>query len=1151
MKLNSFRITFRFMLMRPNTMVYTVHNPGLFAEAQELQKTLLEQRKQLEEEERIKRNKEFEAERLARKQRKEQEEAELEQARIAAEEEETRLRHLQAEELRQKRLEKVKKDEEHHRRMMQEQQAQQQPLRPAPKLVRRDSFKAVNDTSRSESQRRNDGVRTGYVNEKRNFWMRSASTDRLHQRHEMSPGPRRRRIGGGEWIRSETTPEPCSRPGSSLGQVITATGNVKHTVNNWGTLSKSRSSAAVLQEPLERPRSRLMDSWAMDHDERAKSVERKVLDPHGTNQVQDTVSNWAKAKEASGRTTPVPSRTIGETFADSQVQKWGQTDEELLVRDGPTPWRTKTPEPGLKLLNVSVEKKDSNNVHISENAHAQMSSYATQDTSYKHNQIIQQESKAYQQLKMEQAMMMETESKMERSSKIESKMESEQKLTRNKEQTAMRSSDFSKSEQTKKEAKSEQKVAKFTEQTAMRSSAISRSEQTKKEVKSEQKVAKFTEQTAMRSSAISRSEQTKKEVKSEQKVAKLTEQTASRSSNLSKQEQTTKELQQVQGAEQESQKVQSLSEVKKQDFKEVQLPVVAPKKVELTKPSEAVRAVQVNTEPIAAPAPPPPPPKPKKEAEPAVTITEAEPFEMQPPKTAKKVDTKPVKSYAIPSNTNYLQSSERSTSIAPNSPSLNRARFSTPDRNVKSMQTATQTVEEDQQQILPVPVNESWYEGSNKGEEDLRSTTPMPVLSEWFKDEGKDQEEAKRKAEEKVRMEEAYKREKEKAVMEAKKKIEEEVRLKKLEELQMQEELLKQEQATLEAKVEQVLEEQSEKRPPKKGKMSKTDLEHMQKKRLDEYRRAQDILSGNESQTSEEQQRDHEQRINEQKLLEDAMKGKVRGNIAMFSRQSVERDGSEPRSLSRGPTRVKTRETFVRQRTTSEDREEAEKLQRSKELELVASARANSNWDEDGDDEMRREQSSTKSELCELAAIRSNSDKWEEVTDAEERARMEKEVRSRELLEITATRAKPNWEKIVSTSHSSSAAKSHEMELEEARATIRGAATLWQEREMAQNKQRAENRPPVVPTRRIGNLFSHNSNQWRMDDDEEEFPAPPTQDEVNNALFEEYLNDCYKEDQEASGGRGTPAPPPRDSSKDFMMEFHSSSSSRDGGPWHS
>ena len=207
-----------------------------------------------------------------------------------------------------------------------------------------------------------ENVKTGHVNEKKNFWMmRSQSTDRVNK-HEMSPGPQRRRRLG-DWMRSEQTPEPCSRPGTSVGQAAAqATGNVKATISNWGTLSKSRSSAAVMltdsqnNNRVERPRSRLMDNWAgLDNMEsRDKSVER-IDAHHSTQQVHETVSSWENKKEGgscSGRNTPVPTRIIGETFADSKIQQ----DELVAVKqDGPTPWRTKTPEPGLKLLNVKLD----------------------------------------------------------------------------------------------------------------------------------------------------------------------------------------------------------------------------------------------------------------------------------------------------------------------------------------------------------------------------------------------------------------------------------------------------------------------------------------------------------------------------------------------------------------------------------------------------------------------------------------------------------------------------------------------------------------------------------------------------------------------------------------------------------------------------
>ena len=153
------------------------------------------------------------------------------------------------------------------------------------------------------------------------------STENLNARHEMSPGPRRRRLGGQDWIRSENTPEPCSRPGSSLGQAMAGSGhNVKHTVKNWSNLSKSKSSAAVLlQDPMlqdqqhTRPRSRndqsiknATSNWSNNQED--SSQDRRAFDAQ-TNQVQDTLSEWGKREKdessfPSGRNTPNPTRSI-------------------------------------------------------------------------------------------------------------------------------------------------------------------------------------------------------------------------------------------------------------------------------------------------------------------------------------------------------------------------------------------------------------------------------------------------------------------------------------------------------------------------------------------------------------------------------------------------------------------------------------------------------------------------------------------------------------------------------------------------------------------------------------------------------------------------------------------------------------------------
>ena len=57
-----------------------------------------------------------------------------------------------------------------------------------PKLVRNLSFDSGNDPRFSGTRDSFSNIRTGNVQEKRNFWIRSTSTERLNARHEMSPG---------------------------------------------------------------------------------------------------------------------------------------------------------------------------------------------------------------------------------------------------------------------------------------------------------------------------------------------------------------------------------------------------------------------------------------------------------------------------------------------------------------------------------------------------------------------------------------------------------------------------------------------------------------------------------------------------------------------------------------------------------------------------------------------------------------------------------------------------------------------------------------------------------------------------------------------------------------------------------------------------
>ena len=92
-------------------------------------------------------------------------------------------------------------------------------------------------------------------------------------------------------------------------------------------------------------------------------------------------------------------------------------------------------------------------------------------------------------------------------------------------------------------------------------------------------------------------------------------------------------------------------------------------------------------------------------------------------------------------------------------------------------------------------------------------------------------------------------------------------------------------------------------------------------------------------------------------------------------------------------------------------------------------------------------------------------------TGSEDESGLEEDVEA-EQQEIAALR-KPKWEEVVSG-----------VQIGQNRggltdgpdkANIRGAASAWQDRE--KQSERSAKQPPAPPTRRIGNLFSHNSSQ--------------------------------------------------------------------------
>ena len=335
----------------------------------------------LRQEEEAKRQEEMRLEQELRRQFQMQQQQEQEELRRKelAEQEELRRRQMEQEELRRREAEQRQREEAEQRAAEARQAKQQEARCVTPRLVRTKSFDKPPPLPLPASDQHEEQqapgpdhlntVRTGQVMEKRNLWaMRSASMERLPA---TSPAPRRRRL---DWGKKEEEDEEVARPGSSLGQAAGAgTGAVRSL--STGFLSKSKSSSALgREEERHRPRARLATGWTKEQEQERQEAFLRAQEVK-TNKVNETVTGWGRGGGAagtnSGRTTPVPSRNIGEVHSENKLAKVAADEKSA------NSWRTGGPEPSVKLVNVTVEKAagSNQNIHISENAHSQMANF--------------------------------------------------------------------------------------------------------------------------------------------------------------------------------------------------------------------------------------------------------------------------------------------------------------------------------------------------------------------------------------------------------------------------------------------------------------------------------------------------------------------------------------------------------------------------------------------------------------------------------------------------------------------------------------------------------------------------------------------------------------------------------------------------------
>jgi hypothetical protein len=253
-----------------------------------------------------------------------------------------------------------------------------------PRLTRTPSFHRPLD--QQQQQRWDDHlgkVRTGQVHEKRDFWTRSSSMDRLPTQAASSPAPRRRRLDS--WNNKEnemvTSGDVSSRPGSAQGHQ----GAAMRSGGQSSHIARSKSSAAVgVQDTTTgqggaaaaaaaalrslhggHTASSSSSIWSKEkydqqttlHHQQQQISSHRFQEVH-TNKVTETVTSWGSqhclTAATTGRTTPNFSRAVGQNFtADSRVPLAVQ---ERSAATATAAWRTATPEPSLRLVNVSVER---------------------------------------------------------------------------------------------------------------------------------------------------------------------------------------------------------------------------------------------------------------------------------------------------------------------------------------------------------------------------------------------------------------------------------------------------------------------------------------------------------------------------------------------------------------------------------------------------------------------------------------------------------------------------------------------------------------------------------------------------------------------------------------------------------------------------
>ena len=180
-------------------------------------------------------------------------------------------------------------------------------------------------------------VNTGMVDEKRKFWIRSASSENLNKNQgRTGVQPKKHWLGERDWIRQQSLKAQMNGEQDRYLKEKVRQGNVHQGADEWIDLTKSHSSSAVLQESSSVNKGRnLSNAWS-----------NEKVNIQTEHQVNETKKKYLDKTR--------------------QVTRSSKTHQN-------------TYEPSLKLVNVSIERNgEDGKIHLSDTAQQQMSSFTSQ-----------------------------------------------------------------------------------------------------------------------------------------------------------------------------------------------------------------------------------------------------------------------------------------------------------------------------------------------------------------------------------------------------------------------------------------------------------------------------------------------------------------------------------------------------------------------------------------------------------------------------------------------------------------------------------------------------------------------------------------------------------------------------------------------------